>query len=82
MIPTMILAGLFIGLLRRPWYLIGLIVAAVGWALLVVITDVIEVGNTGDILGAMSIAALNAAVGVGLTRGAALLLRRIGAGIR
>lgn len=82
MIPSMMLVGLVVGALPRPWYLVGLTVAAVGWAVLLVLSDIIEVGDQADIVGAVLLAAANTAVGIALTKGGALLLRRAGTGTR
>jgi hypothetical protein len=57
-IPTLILFGLVFG----RWWRSSLIVAAVGWPVLLLATDVIGVGPA--LLGASGLAIANTAVGV------------------
>lgn len=82
MIPSMMLVGLVVGALPRPWYLVGLAIAAVGWAVLLIVGDTIEVGDQADIVGALLLALVNTAAGIGITKGATSLLRRAGIGTR
>lgn len=58
MIPTMILFGLVLG----RWWRTALATAAVGWPLLLVVTDVVEF-NAG-LIEAAALAVANAGVGV------------------
>lgn len=77
MIPTMILVGLFVGLLPRPWYLLGVVLAACGWAVLLVQTGVVAASDYTILLGGFVLALLNVLVGVGLTRVTAQFIRRL-----
>lgn len=73
MIPTMILFGVIFG----RWWLIALVVAALGWPLLLVVTDVVRV-NAGLVEAAV-LAVANAGIGVLVHQGlreAFLRLRR------
>lgn len=63
MIPTMILFGVVFG----RWWLITLVVAALGWPVLLVATDVVDV-NAG-LIGAAALSVANAGVGVLVHRG-------------
>lgn len=58
MIPSLILFGLVFG----PWWRLSLIVAALGWPLLLVVSDVmsVEVG----LVGAAGLAVVNTGIGV------------------
>ena len=60
MIPTMILLGLILGRWWRP----AIATAAVGWPLLLVATNVIDVDEVGTLVGAALLAVVNAGVGV------------------
>lgn len=77
MIPTMMLVGLLVGLLPRPWYLVGVVVASIGWALALVVTDVIGVGDVAGIVGAVLLALVNMLVGVGVARAVTMLVRTL-----
>ncbi|HMG30344.1 MAG TPA: hypothetical protein VK585_09520 [Jiangellaceae bacterium] len=72
MIPTMIVFGLIFG----RWWRLTLIVAALGWPLLLVTTDVmnVEVG----LVGAAVLAVLNTGVGVIVHQAALRVVRRLG----
>lgn len=74
MIPTLILFGLVFG----RWWRLSLVAAAVGWPVLLVATDVMDV-EVG-LLGAAGLAVINAGVGVlvhqGLLRALRLLRHR------
>jgi len=73
MIPTLILLGLILG----RWWRLSLIVAAVGWPLVLVASNVMNV-DVG-LLGASGLAVLNTGVGVLAHQGTlhvARLLRR------
>jgi hypothetical protein len=70
MIPTMILFGLIVG----RWWRVSLVVAALVWPLLLVVTDVAGINST--LLGAAALAVVNAGVGVLVHQGALLAYRR------
>ena len=70
MIPTMILLGLVLG----RWWWVAIVTAALGWPILLVVTDV---GASGaGLLEAAALAAANAAVGVLVHQGVLHLYRR------
>lgn len=58
MIPTVILLGLVLG----RWWRLALVTAAIGWPLLLLAADVVDL-NTG-LIGAAGLAVANAGVGV------------------
>ena len=70
MIPTMILLGLVLG----RWRLVAIVIAALGWPMLLVVTDV--VAFDAGLLEAAALAAANAAVGVLVHQGGLHLYRR------
>ena len=76
MIPTMILVGLVIGLLPKPWYIVGLAVAVVFWPLLLLATGTIETGETANIIGAAALALQNTVIGLVITKGVFALMAR------
>lgn len=71
MIPTMILFGLIFG----RWWRVTLVAAALGWPLLLVVTDVAGIDST--LLGAAALAVVNAGVGVLVHQGFLLAYRRL-----
>lgn len=71
MIPTMILFGVIFG----RWWLITLVVAALGWPLLLVATDV--VGVNAGLVEAAVLAVANAGVGVLVHQGLLYAYRRL-----
>lgn len=77
MIPTMMLVGLLVGLLPRPWYVVGIVTASIGWAVLLVGTDVIGAGDVIAIAGAILLALVNTLVGVGVARVGAMVVRTL-----
>jgi formate-dependent nitrite reductase membrane component NrfD len=60
MIPTMIVLGLFIGLLHRPWNAVGVLVAASGWALFLVTTGTVAISDPLLVTAAFLLGGLNA----------------------
>jgi hypothetical protein len=74
MIPTMILIGLVIGLLPKPWYLVGLATAVVFWPVLLLATGTIETGETAEIVGAAALALQNTVIGLVITKGVFALM--------
>lgn len=70
MIPTMILLGLVLG----RWPLVAIVIAALGWPMLLVVTDV--VAFDAGLLEAAALAAANAAVGVLVHQGGLRLYHR------
>jgi hypothetical protein len=70
MIPTMILFGLVFG----RWWRVTLVAAALGWPLLLVVTDVAGINST--LIGAAALAVVNAGVGVLVHQGVLLAYRR------
>jgi hypothetical protein len=71
MIPTMILFGLIFG----RWWRVTLVAAALGWPLLLVVTDVAGIDST--LIGAGALAVVNAGVGVLVHQGVLLAYRRL-----
>ncbi len=74
-IPTMIIIGLLVGFLPRPWYMLGFAIAIAAWPLLLVRSGIIDPGDAETILGALAFAAGNAAVGLVIARGLTALIR-------
>jgi hypothetical protein len=76
MIPTLILVGLIFG----RWWQIAIPLAAVGWAVLLIVTGV----DSGFVfaLGAAAIAMPNVALGVLVHRALWQLVRRVAAAIQ
>ncbi len=70
MIPTMILFGLVFG----RWWRVTLVAAALGWPMLLVVTDVTGIDST--LIGAAVLAVVNAGLGVLVHRGAFMAYRR------
>jgi hypothetical protein len=64
MIPTLIVAGLLVGLLPRSWYLIGLGSATIAWPLLLIQSGIVESSDAPTLLNATALAALNVSVGL------------------
>ena len=77
MIPTMILIGLAIGSLPRPWWVVGFGIATIGWPLLLIWSEVLQASEVASVLIAMALAAVNTAVGVAVARGAAAVTRAV-----
>jgi hypothetical protein len=73
----MILVGLLAGLLPRPWFLVGVVVASCGWAAWLVVADIVAAGDTANVVGAFLLALANVLVGVGLIKAAAKLIRTL-----
>jgi hypothetical protein len=71
MIPTMILFGLIFG----RWWRVTLVAVALGWPLLLVITDIAGIDST--LLGTGVLAVVNAGVGVLVHQGVLLAYRRL-----
>lgn len=72
MIPTLILFGLIFG----RWWRLSLVAAAVGWPVLLVATDTMDV-EVG-LLGAAGFAVINAGVGVLVHQGVLRTVRLLG----
>ena len=70
MIPTMIVFGLVFG----RWWRLSLAVAAVGWPLLLVASDVMDL--EAGLLGAAALAVINTGAGVLVHQGALHIVRR------
>jgi hypothetical protein len=70
MIPSLILFGVVLG----RWWPVPLVIAAVGWPLLLVATDVMTVEP--GLVGASGLAVLNTAVGVLVHQGVLRAVRR------
>ena len=62
MTPTFILIGVVVGLLPRPWFLVGLVVAAVAWPIGRVVTGTVEV-DVPNMVGEAAICGINLALG-------------------
>lgn len=71
MIPTMIVFGLIFG----RWWRVTLVASALGWPLLLVVTDV--AGIDFALLGAAVLAVVNAGVGVLVHQGVLVSYRRL-----
>jgi hypothetical protein len=69
MIPTLILFGLLFG----RWWRFTLLAAALGWPVLLVVTNVMSIGV--GLLGAALLAVINAGAGVLVHQGALRALR-------
>lgn len=67
MIPTLILVGIVVGLLPRPWYLVGIVAAGIAWPLLRAISGPTAIDGL-SMLGEFAIAAANAAAGTVIAR--------------
>ena len=68
MIPTLLLAGLVVGLLSRPWWLAGLVVVSAGWVLLIGESRSYATVDVTSMIGEFAIAAVNTLIGVIVTR--------------
>lgn len=76
MIPTLILVGFVLG----RWWRIAIPLAAVGWPVLLIVTDVDS--GFDFALGAASLAIANVLVGVLVFRALSLLVRRVSVAAR
>jgi hypothetical protein len=70
-IPTMVLLGLVLG----RWWWAALVAAAVGWPLLLVVTNVVPLD--AGLIGAAALATVNAAVGVVVHQGGLIAYRHL-----
>ena len=77
MIPTMILIGLAVGSLPRPWWVVGFGIAPIAWPFLLIWSDVLQASEVASVLIALALAAVNAAVGVAVARGVAVVVRAV-----
>jgi hypothetical protein len=68
-VPVLIVLGMVAG----HWWRAALVVGGLGWVVALSATDVI---GTGEVPVALALAVLNTAVGIGLHRLAAAMLRR------
>jgi hypothetical protein len=59
---TFILIGVVVGLLPRPWFLVGLVVAAVAWPIGRVVSGTVEFG-VPNMVGEAAISGINLALG-------------------
>ena len=75
MIPTLILVGAIVGILPRPWFVAGLVIAAIAWPVLLVSSGTVRPTDVEGMLGAFALAAVNAAVGAVITRTLVRLVR-------
>ncbi len=66
--PTLLLAGVVSGLLPRPWSVIGILVSAAAWTLLLVISKPGAPIDAASMFGDFALAAINAALAVFVTR--------------
>jgi hypothetical protein len=71
MIPSLILLGLLLG----RWWWLPLTIAAVGWPVLLVATETMDV--TPGLVAASGLALLNAGVGVAVHQGILRAVRRL-----
>jgi hypothetical protein len=62
MTPTFILIGVVVGLLPRPWFLVGLVVAAVAWPIGRVVSGTVEL-DILNMVGEGAICGINLALG-------------------
>jgi hypothetical protein len=68
MIPTLIVAGLVVGFLPRPWLFAGIVIAAAAWPLLLAISRPARSFDVASALGEFALAALNVAIAAFLMR--------------
>jgi hypothetical protein len=73
----MILIGLVIGLLPKPWYIVGLAAAVIFWPLLLLATGTIETAETAEIAGAAALALQNTVIGLVITKGVFALMANL-----
>jgi hypothetical protein len=76
MIPTMVVIGLLVGILPRPWHVVGFGLAVVAWPPLLVQAGSVGLGDVAGLIGAGALAALNVAIGAVVTRRLLRLPRR------
>jgi hypothetical protein len=62
MVPTFILIGVIVGLLPRPWFLVGIAVAAMAWPIYRVVSGAAEI-DVPSMVGEVVISAINLALG-------------------
>jgi hypothetical protein len=62
MVPTFILIGVVVGLLPRPWFLVGIVVAALAWPVGRVISGTVEF-DIPNMAGEAAISGINLALG-------------------
>ena len=75
MIPTMIVLGLVIGLLPRPWYGITAVLAGISWVVLLGSMGTIAISDVSEVLSTFLFGLVNVLVGVAITRAVRLLIR-------
>jgi hypothetical protein len=68
MVPTMILIGLAIGFLPRPWRLAGMILASISWPILLLASGTGQAIDVQSRLGEAAIAAANVGFAVLVVR--------------
>ncbi len=67
MIPTLMLVGFAVGFLPRPWYLVGMALAAAAWPLFRVASSAAVIDGP-SMVGEFALACANVAVGVVIAR--------------
>jgi hypothetical protein len=68
MIPTLLLAGVIIGLLPRPWFIVGILLSAAAWTLLLTFSKPGAPLDAASMFGDFAIATINSALAVFVTR--------------
>ncbi|MDQ2653629.1 MAG: hypothetical protein M3Z20_11385 [Chloroflexota bacterium] len=68
MIPALLLAGVLIGLLPQPWFVVGIPISAAAWTILLAISKPGPSMDAASMFGDFAIAAINAALAVFVTR--------------
>lgn len=68
MIPTLILAGIVLGLLPQPWSIAGVVGVAAAWTLLLAFSRPGGPIDAASMVGDFALAAVNAAIAVFVTR--------------
>ncbi len=75
MIPTLILAGLAVGLLPKPWYLVAALVITLCWPVFLIVDNGTGVTGIDDLIGPFVLAAINTGVGALIARQAVRIFR-------
>jgi len=68
MIPTLILIGMVVGFFPRPWFFVGLVIAAAAWPLLLASSRPAEPIELASMPGEFALAAANVAIAAFVTR--------------
>lgn len=77
MIPTLILAGIMLGFLPQRWSVVGIVVAAAAWTLLLALSRAGTPFDGTSMLGDFALAVVNGAIAAFATRKAIGLVRAV-----